>query len=86
MEAASLPSKDVDFKEKTFILHNTKNRENHTLPMSDFLYDLFWRRHQFKINEYVFPASSKNGSILFRPRSDLKVGKLLIMTSTFHDL
>jgi len=86
MEAASLPWKNVDFKEKTFIVHNTKNRENHTLPMSDFLYDLFWRRHQFKINEFVFPASSKTGHIVEPRKAMLKVAKLSGVPFTVHDL
>ncbi|WP_316409777.1 tyrosine-type recombinase/integrase [Legionella israelensis] len=86
MEAASLPWKNVDFKAKTFILHNTKNRENHTLPMSDFLYDLFWRRHQFKINEFVFPASSKTGHIVEPRKAMLKVAKLSGVPFTVHDL
>ncbi|CDZ79330.1 Putative prophage CPS-53 integrase [Legionella massiliensis] len=38
MEAASLSWKDIDFQAKTFTVQDTKNREIHTLPMSDVLY------------------------------------------------
>lgn len=41
MEAASLPWKDIDFKARTFTVQAPENREIHTLPMSDFLYELF---------------------------------------------
>ena len=43
MEAASLRWPDIDFKAKTFTVQDTKNREIHTLPMTDFLYELFQR-------------------------------------------
>lgn len=86
MEAASLCWKDIDFKDKTFTVQDTKNREVHNLPMSDFLYDLFLRRKQLKTSEFVFPASSKTGHVMEPRKAMLKVAKLSGVTFTVHDL
>ncbi len=86
MEAASLCWNDVDFKAKTFTVQDTKNREIHTLPMSDFLYDLLWRRKQFKSSEFVFPAPSKTGHVMEPRKAMLKVAELSGVSFTVHDL
>ncbi len=86
MEAASLRWNDVDFKAKTFTVQDTKNREIHTLPMSDFLYELFWRRRQFKVSEFVFPAPSQTGHIIEPRKAMLKVAELSGVPFTVHDL
>lgn len=64
MEAASLRWNYVDFKAKTFTVQDTKNREIHTLPMSDFLYELLWQRKRFKTSEFVFPSPSRTGHVI----------------------
>lgn len=86
MEAASLRWTDVDFKAKTFTVQDTKNREIHTLPMTDFLYELLWRRKQFKTSEFVFPAPSKTGHIMEPRKAMLKVAELSGIPFTVHDL
>lgn len=43
-EAALLKWPDVDFKGKTLLVRDTKNREDHMLPLSPFLYRLLLRR------------------------------------------
>ncbi|VEG92508.1 tyrosine-type recombinase/integrase [Legionella spiritensis] len=86
MEAASLLWRDIDFKAKTFTVQDTKNREVHTLPMSDFLYELFLRRKQFKSNEYVFPAPSRTGHIVEPRKAMLRVAELSGIPFTIHDL
>ncbi|MCK1859829.1 hypothetical protein MXE00_15930, partial [Legionella pneumophila] len=42
-------------------------------PMSDFLYELFLRRKQFKMNEFVFPSPSKTGHVIDPRKAMLKV-------------
>lgn len=86
MEAASLPWKDIDFKARTFTVQDTKNREIHTLPMSDYLYELFLRRKEFKTSEFVFPAPSKTGHLMEPRKAMLKVAELSGVTFTVHDL
>ncbi|MGQ3888241.1 tyrosine-type recombinase/integrase [Legionella sp. CNM-1927-20] len=86
MEAASLCWQDIDFKAKTFTVQDTKNRETHILPLTDFLYDLFLRRKQFKTNEFVFPAPSRTGHVVEPRKAMLKVAELSGIPFTIHDL
>lgn len=86
MEAASLPWKDIDFKSRTLTVQDTKNREVHTLPMSDFLYELFLRRKQHKTSEFIFPSDSKTGHIMEPRKAMLKVAELSGVSFTVHDL
>ena len=85
-EAASIQWANVDLTAKTFTLHNTKNRESHTLPMSDFLYELFLRRKTTAKNDFVFPANSGTGHIVEPRKAMLKVAELAGITYTIHDL
>lgn len=86
MEAASLNWQDIDLIERTFTVHDTKNRESHTLPMSDAIYDLFLRREKVQHNEFVFPANSSTGHILEPRKAMLKVAELSGVSFTVHDL
>ncbi len=85
-EAASLRWQDVDLKLKTITLLDTKNREQHTLPMSDFVYELIMRRMQYKSSEFIFPANSKTGYIYEPKKAVRKVVELSGVSFTLHDL
>lgn len=56
-EALKLKWADVDMKDKSFIITNTKNGLPHTLPMSMFIYNLFDTLQKHRVNEYVFPGA-----------------------------
>lgn len=86
-EAASLKWSDVDLKAKTMTIEDTKNRERHTIPLSNFLEKLLLRRKQATGNSlYVFPADSSTG-YLYEPRKAmLKVAELSDVPFTIHDL
>lgn len=86
MEGASLRWEDVDLLDKTITLKDTKNRENHTLPMSDFLFELMERRSRDKTSEYVFPAKSATGYIYEPKKAVRKVVELSGVQFTLHDL
>ena len=58
-EGLTLKWIDVDMKDKTFTIRETKNGTPHTLPMSTVLFDLFTRRQDLRENEYVFPGREK---------------------------
>lgn len=61
-EAARLKWTDVDFKAKTLTVVDTKNRDPHTLPLSDYLFDLLTRRCEAdSTGVYVFPGSGRAG-------------------------
>jgi integrase len=85
-EAASLRWNDVDLKSKAFALHDTKNRDTHTLPMSDFIYEVFLRRRNAAQGEFVFPARSEVGHMQDPRKALLNVIKLSGIEFTIHDL
>lgn len=55
-EAATLKWEQVDLTTKTVTLEDTKNRQNFTFPLSDYLYGLLIKRKQNNCWEYVFPG------------------------------
>jgi integrase len=64
-EAATLKWENVDLKAKMFTIPTTKNKEPHTLPLSDYLFDMLKRRHSGKEREtdqvrapYVFSGDT----------------------------
>ncbi|OGV49767.1 MAG: hypothetical protein A3F46_04240 [Legionellales bacterium RIFCSPHIGHO2_12_FULL_42_9] len=71
-EAGSLRWEDIDLKSKTLTIQDTKNREIHTLPMSDFIYELLERRNRHRTNEFIFPEDSKTGYIYEPKKAVLK--------------
>lgn len=85
-EAAKLRWNDIDFKEKTLTISETKNNEKHTLPLSEYLFDLLARRRQRSINEYVFPGTGKGGYIIEPRKQIAKVIKSSGIAFTVHDL
>jgi integrase len=54
--------------------------------MSNFLYELFVRRNQFKSNDFVFPAKSQTGHIQEPKKVVFKVAELSGVSFTLHDL
>ena len=85
-EAVHLKWEDVDFNDRTFTARDTKNRRDHTLPMSDFIFDLFSRCHAVKQNEWVFPSNHERGHLI-EPKSAMRrITELSGIEFSFHDL
>lgn len=85
-EASRMTWGDVDFKARTFDIPETKNHQVHTLPLSDFLYDLLKRRFNERTSNYVFPSDTERG-YLFNPKTAVKrVADLSGVSFTLHDL
>jgi integrase len=85
-EASRLAWADIDFKEKTLTIPETKNHLIHTLPLSDFLFNLLSRREINKSSPYVFPSDGKLG-YLIEPKTAVKrVATLSGVDFTLHDL
>jgi len=53
-EAARLEWSDIDFNDMTLLVRDTKNKEPLTLPLSDFVFDLFIQRKPLAVNQFVF--------------------------------
>lgn len=78
---------DVDFDHKTLTVRDTKNHSDHTLPLSDYLVDLFKaRREADKDALFVFSSYGAEG-YLIDPRKQLdRIVKDSGVTFTPHDL
>lgn len=86
-EAASLTWQQVDFTDRTIIIIDTKNSHKHTLPLSDFLYDLLKKRQATKQSDhFVFPADTQSGYIQNFRKWLLKATTISGVTFTVHDL
>ena len=83
-EAMSLKWKDVDLDAGTILITDTKNRQPHMLPLSDFLLELLEER-QAVGGDYVFP--SEQGGRQSDPRVQVaEVCTKTGITFTPHDL
>ncbi|MFW2572120.1 tyrosine-type recombinase/integrase [Legionella sp. 29fVS95] len=85
-EAATLTWNQVDLTAKTLTIIETKNNESHTLPLSDFLYDLLMHRKANRSNDYVFPGTGAAGHIVEPRKQMAKVTMLSDIQFTVHDL
>jgi integrase len=88
-EGAQLKWEDIDFKSKILTIKETKNREPHTLPLSDFLLNLIKHRSKNKApdNPYVFPGNGVKIQYLIEPKKQLqKVIEVSGVHFTLHDL
>ena len=87
MEAASLAWSNVNFEADTITIPDTKNREPHTLPLTDFLRTLLKRRQAMNSGSiWVFP-SPIHDSYLKEPRGSIRqVEKEFGRSFTLHDL
>ena len=85
-EAATLKWEQVDLNAKTLIILDTKNRDQHTLPLSDFLYELLQLRKNNQTNDYVFAGTGAAGHIIEPRKQMAKVTELTGIQFTVHDL
>jgi integrase len=85
-EASGLRIEDVDFRERSFTIHDTKNTKSLTLPMSDQLELILKRRCKDRIGGYAFVGPTSEGN-LDDPRKQLDfVREESGLTFTPHDL
>lgn len=86
-EAAQLKWQQVDFNNKALTVLETKNHLPHTLPLSDFLYELLKNRYiETGKGEFVFQGSGKGGYIV-EPRKVMeKITHASGVSFTLHDL
>lgn len=71
-EAARIKWADVNFRERSFTIEDTKNGDPLTLPLSDYLHDTLKARHErYGNNEYVFVGTGKGG-FLAEPKKGVK--------------
>jgi len=85
-EASRISWSDVDFKAKTLDIPETKNHQVHTLPLSDFLFDLLKRRFDERTSNYVFPSDTERGYLVDPKTAVKRVADLSGVPFTLHDL
>jgi integrase len=85
-EAATLKWEQVDLSAKTMQVLDTKNHEPHTLPLSDFLFELLKQRKEDQTNEYVFQGTGAAGHIIEPRKQMAHVIKATGIHFTVHDL
>ena len=86
-EALRLRWRDVDLRERTLHVPDTKNHEPLTLPLSDFLVQLFQVRHQSSGDcEFVFPGTGKTEHAIEPKKFILRVREASGVQFTLHDL
>jgi len=84
-EASNLKWTDVDFRDKTLTISETKNNSQHTLPLSDYLFSLLSKRLSQSESVFVFAGSSTTP--LNDPKTQVeKVRKICGFHFTLHDL
>lgn len=86
-EAATLMWSNVDFKDRTITLLDTKNSDDHILPLSDFLERTLKGRKAVATSNWVFESPVYAGEPLKEARTAIKrVSELSGIAFTAHDL
>ncbi|MBK7362156.1 MAG: tyrosine-type recombinase/integrase [Micavibrio sp.] len=81
-EAQRLRWSDIDFKEKSLLIPDTKNGDSLTLPLSTFLSALLEaRRLRYGNYEYVFPGPGSTATWLNPRREYIKLRKNAVCVS-----
>jgi integrase len=86
-EATTLAWRNVFFEQKYVVFEETKTGISRTIPLSEPLLEIFYRRKKGQINQFVFPGAGKNGYIA-EPRSflDRLIKKEKLEHFCIHDL
>jgi integrase len=85
-EAATLRWADVNLRSLVFTLRDTKNRDDHVLPMSDWLREMFTRRKEGATGDFVFPGEGKTGHLVEPRKQMLRITKACGVRFGIHDL
>lgn len=87
-EMESLAWANIDLKYGTLLIKNTKNGEDHLLPMGDILWQIMRdRRARDPDGVWVFPAKkSLSGHIINRTKARNDIHQVTGISFTYHDL
>ena len=85
-EASTLKWTDIDFRDNTLNIEDTKNHESHSLPLTDYLVDLLRQRQANTASLFVFEGNDPT-----KPMNDPKkqVAKVRAISNVYfniHDL
>lgn len=86
-EIASLRWENIDLDERKLHLPTTKNGDPLLLPLSDFLFNLLWKRKESAgANPWVFPGKGPVGHIVEPKKFHQRVRAASGVSFTLHDL
>jgi len=85
-EGLTLKWETVDLRDKTFTVQATKNGDPLTLPMSDYVFEIFERRYKKRINEYVFSGRAGKSHLVEPKRHLNRIKELSKIEFTLHDI
>lgn len=86
-EASQITWENIDFKERTLTIHNTKNGDPLVQPLADFIYEmLLERKRRYGNYIFVFPGTGKHGYLAEPKKAIYKVTELSGVIFTCHDL
>ena len=83
-EASTLMWDDIDFKDHSLTIEDTKNHESHSLPLTPFLLDILERRRSN--SPYIFQGTTPHKPINDPKKQLDKVRKLSGVYFNLHDL
>ena len=85
-EGFQLQWSDIDLRNKSFIIQDTKNHNPLSLPMGSFLYKMFKERKRTSKSEWVFPGTGRTKHMV-DPKGALKeIKETTGIKFSFHDL
>ena len=85
-EGFQLQWSDIDLRNKSFIIQDTKNHNPLSLPMGSFLYKMFKERKKTSKSEWVFPGTGRTKHMV-DPKGALKeIKETTGIKFSFHDL
>ena len=85
-EAAKLAWSDIDLAGKSVTVKDTKNHDDHTLPLPDFLVAMLQERRKAVSGDFLFPGTA-NADCIVDPRKQMAhITKATNITFTLHDL
>ena len=89
-EAATLKWSQVSFDNSTIVIHITKNKEQHVIPMSNYVKNLLQSRYNTanmrSKNTFVFTGESRKGYITNMQKYIDKIANNSSVAFTLHDL
>ena len=85
-EALELKWEDIDFRDNSFMIEDTKNHERHKMPLTKVLIDVLERRKNDIGNPYVFEGEKPNSHLTPPKKQIEKARELMGFHFTNHDL
>jgi len=85
-EGINLEWGNIDFNNKLLTIEDTKNHEDHTLPLTEYIVDLLRNRQAQSLGRFVFPGFDPNKALVSANKQVKKVIRNSGVEFLLHDL